>query len=144
MSFLTKIFGDYSTKELKRIQPLKEKVLSLEEEYGKLTDAQLQAKTPEFKERLAKGETLDDILPEAFAACREASWRVLGMKHFPVQILGGIVLHQGRIAEMKTGEGKTLVATLPAYLNALSGKGVHIVTVNDYLARRDSEWMGKV
>ncbi len=144
MSFLTKIFGDYSTKELKRIQPLKEKVLSLEEEFGKLTDAQLQAKTPEFKERLAKGETLDDILPEAFAACREASWRVLGMKHFPVQILGGIVLHQGRIAEMKTGEGKTLVATLPAYLNALSGKGVHIVTVNDYLARRDSEWMGKV
>ena len=144
MSFLTKIFGDYSTKELKRIQPLKEKVLSLEEEYGKLTDAQLQAKTPEFKERLANGETLDDILPEAFAACREASWRVLGMKHFPVQILGGIVLHQGRIAEMKTGEGKTLVATLPAYLNALSGKGVHIVTVNDYLARRDSEWMGKV
>ncbi len=144
MSFLTKIFGDYSTKELKRIQPLKEKVLSLEEEYGKLTDAELQAKTPEFKERLANGETLDDILPEAFAACREASWRVLGMKHFPVQILGGIVLHQGRIAEMKTGEGKTLVATLPAYLNALSGKGVHIVTVNDYLARRDSEWMGKV
>ena len=144
MSFLTKIFGDYSTKELKRIQPLKEKVLSLEDEYGKLTDAQLQAKTPEFKERLANGETLDDILPEAFAACREASWRVLGMKHFPVQILGGIVLHQGRIAEMKTGEGKTLVATLPAYLNALSGKGVHIVTVNDYLARRDSEWMGKV
>ena len=144
MSLLTKIFGDYSTKELKRIQPLKEKVLSLEEEFGKLTDAELQAKTPEFKERLANGETLDDILPEAFAACREASWRVLGMKHFPVQILGGIVLHQGRIAEMKTGEGKTLVATLPAYLNALSGKGVHIVTVNDYLARRDSEWMGKV
>ena len=144
MSFLTKIFGDYSTKELKRIQPLKDKVLSLEDEYSKLTDAELQAKTPEFKERLANGETLDDILPEAFAACREASWRVLNMKHFPVQILGGIVLHQGRIAEMRTGEGKTLVATLPAYLNALSGKGVHIVTVNDYLARRDSEWMGKV
>ena len=144
MSFLTKIFGDYSTKELKRIQPLKDKVLALEEEYSKLTDAELQAKTPEFKERLAKGETLDDILPEAFAACREASWRVLNMKHFPVQILGGIVLHQGRIAEMRTGEGKTLVATLPAYLNALAGKGVHIVTVNDYLARRDSEWMGKV
>ena len=144
MSFLTKIFGDYSTKELKRIQPLKEKVLALDEEFGKLTDAELQAKTAEFKERLANGETLDDILPEAFAACREASWRVLGMKHFPVQILGGIVLHQGRIAEMRTGEGKTLVATLPAYLNALSGKGVHIVTVNDYLARRDSEWMGKV
>ena len=144
MSFLTKIFGDYSTKELKRIQPLKDKVLALEEEYAKLTDAELQAKTPEFKERLANGETLDDILPEAFAACREASWRVLNMKHFPVQILGGIVLHQGRIAEMRTGEGKTLVATLPAYLNALAGKGVHIVTVNDYLARRDSEWMGKV
>ena len=144
MSFLTKIFGDYSTKELKRIQPIKDKVLSLEAEYSQLTDAQLQAKTPEFKERLAKGETLDDILPEAFAACREASWRVLNMKHFPVQILGGIVLHQGRIAEMRTGEGKTLVATLPAYLNALAGKGVHIVTVNDYLARRDSEWMGKV
>lgn len=144
MSLLTKIFGDYSTKELKRITPLRDKVLALEEEYSKLSDAELQAKTPEFKERLAKGETLDDILPEAFAACREASWRVLNMKHFPVQILGGIVLHQGRIAEMRTGEGKTLVATLPAYLNALEGKGVHIVTVNDYLARRDSEWMGKV
>ena len=114
------------------------------DEYSKLTDEQLQAKTPEFKSRLANGETLDDILPEAFAACREASWRVLGLKHFPVQIIGGIILHQGRIAEMKTGEGKTLVATLPAYLNALSGDGVHIVTVNDYLARRDSEWMGKV
>ena len=144
MSLLTAIFGDYSSKEIKRITPIKDKVLSYEEEYSKLTDAQLQAKTPEFKERLAKGETLDDILPEAFAACREASWRVLNMKHFPVQILGGIILHQGRIAEMKTGEGKTLVATLPAYLNALEGKGVHIVTVNDYLARRDSEWMGKV
>ena len=144
MSLLTKIFGDYSQKELKRIVPIQKKVLALEEEYSALTDAELQAKTPEFKERLANGETLDDILPEAFAACREASWRVLNMKHFPVQILGGIVLHQGRIAEMKTGEGKTLVATLPAYLNALAGKGVHIVTVNDYLARRDSEWMGKV
>ena len=144
MSLLTKIFGDYSEKELKRIKPLQQKVLSLESEFEKLTDAELQAKTPEFKERLANGETLDDILPEAFAACREAAWRVLGMKHFPVQILGGIVLHQGRIAEMRTGEGKTLVATLPAYLNALSGKGVHIVTVNDYLARRDSEWMGKL
>ncbi len=144
MSLLTKIFGDYSEKELKRIKPVQAKVLSYEEEYTKLTDEQLQAKTPEFKERLEKGESLDDILPEAFAACREASWRVLGMKHFPVQILGGIVLHQGRISEMRTGEGKTLVATLPAYLNALSGKGVHIVTVNDYLARRDSEWMGKV
>ncbi len=144
MGLLKKIFGDYSSREIKRITSLKDKVLALEEEYSKLTDEELKAKTPFFKERLADGETLDDILPEAFAACREASWRVLGMKHFPVQILGGIVLHQGRIAEMKTGEGKTLVATLPAYLNALSGKGVHIVTVNDYLARRDSEWMGKV
>ncbi|HBZ63996.1 MAG TPA: preprotein translocase subunit SecA, partial [Lachnospiraceae bacterium] len=144
MGLLKKIFGDYSSREIKRITPIKDKVLALDEEYSKLTDEELKAKTPYFKERLANGETLDDILPEAFAACREASWRVLGMKHFPVQILGGIVLHQGRIAEMKTGEGKTLVATLPAYLNALSGKGVHIVTVNDYLARRDSEWMGKV
>ena len=144
MGLLKKIFGDYSAKEVKRVIPIKNKVLALEEEYSKLSDKDLQAKTPEFKERLAKGETLDDILPEAFAACREASWRVLGMKHFPVQVIGGIVLHQGRIAEMKTGEGKTLVATLPAYLNALSGDGVHIVTVNDYLARRDSEWMGKL
>ncbi len=144
MGFLKKIFGDYSQKEVKRIRPLCNKVLDLEEEYSRLTDEQLQAKTPEFRERLANGETLDDILPEAFAACREASWRVLGLKHFPVQIIGGIILHQGRIAEMKTGEGKTLVATLPAYLNGLSGNGVHIVTVNDYLARRDSEWMGKV
>ncbi len=144
MGLLKMIFGDYSTKEVKRITPIKNKVLALEEEYSKLSDKDLQNKTVEFKERLANGETLDDILPEAFAACREASWRVLGMKHFPVQIIGGIVLHQGRIAEMRTGEGKTLVATLPAYLNALSGKGVHIVTVNDYLARRDSEWMGKL
>ncbi len=144
MGLLKLIFGDYSTKEVKRITPIKNKVLALEEEYAKLSDKDLQHKTVEFKERLANGETLDDILPEAFAACREASWRVLGMKHFPVQIIGGIVLHQGRIAEMRTGEGKTLVATLPAYLNALSGKGVHIVTVNDYLARRDSEWMGKL
>ena len=144
MSLIKKRFGDYSAKEIKRIKPQLEKVLALEESYGKLTDDQLKAKTPEFKERLAKGETLDDILPEAFAACREASWRVLNMKHFPVQIEGGIILHQGRIAEMKTGEGKTLVATLPAYLNALAGDGVHIVTVNDYLAKRDSEWMGKI
>lgn len=144
MGLFKKLFGNYSTKEIKRIIPVRDKVLALEEEYSKLSDEELKAKTPWFKERLANGETLDDILPEAFAACREASWRVLGMKHFPVQILGGIVLHQGRIAEMKTGEGKTLVATLPAYLNALTGKGVHIVTVNDYLARRDSEWMGKV
>ncbi len=144
MGLFKKLFGDYSSKEIKRIGGLKDKVLALETEFGSLTDEQLQAKTPEFKERLAKGETLDDILPEAFAACREAAWRVLGMKHYPVQILGGIILHQGRIAEMKTGEGKTLVATLPAYLNALSGDGVHIVTVNDYLAKRDSEWMGKI
>ncbi|MBE6827822.1 MAG: preprotein translocase subunit SecA [Ruminococcaceae bacterium] len=144
MSFLTKIFGDYSSKEVKRIKPIEQKVLSYEEEYSRLSDEQLKAKTEEFKQRLADGETLDDILPEAFAVCREASWRVLNMKHFPVQIIGGIILHQGRISEMKTGEGKTLVATLPAYLNALAGKGVHIVTVNDYLARRDSEWMGKL
>ena len=144
MSLLKRLFGDYSTKEIKRINGIKDKVLALDSEFSKLSDEQLQAKTPEFKERLQKGETLDDILPEAFAACREAAWRVLGMKHYPVQILGGIILHQGRIAEMKTGEGKTLVATLPAYLNALSGNGVHIVTVNDYLAKRDSEWMGKI
>ena len=144
MSFLKRLFGDYSSKEIKRINGIKDKVLALDTEFSALTDEQLQAKTPEFKERLNNGETLDDILPEAFAACREAAWRVLGMKHYPVQILGGIILHQGRIAEMKTGEGKTLVATLPAYLNALSGNGVHIVTVNDYLAKRDSEWMGKI
>ncbi len=144
MSLLKKLFGDYSSKEIKRITPLKDKVLSLEKEYAALSDEELQAKTPAFKERLQNGETLDDILPEAFATCREAAWRVLGMRHYPVQILGGIILHQGRIAEMKTGEGKTLVATLPAYLNALTGKGVHIVTVNDYLAKRDSEWMGKI
>lgn len=144
MSLLTKIFGDYSSKEVKRVTPIQQKVLSYDEQYSKLSDEELKAKTPEFKQRLQNGETLDDILPEAFAVCREASWRVLNMKHFPVQIIGGIILHQGRISEMKTGEGKTLVATLPAYLNALSGKGVHIVTVNDYLARRDSEWMGKL
>ncbi len=144
MGLLKKLFGDYSQKEIKRILPLQERVLGLEEEYRALTDEQLKNKTEEFKERLSLGETLDDILPEAFAVCREAADRVLGMRHFPVQILGGIVLHQGRISEMKTGEGKTLVATLPAYLNALSGKGVHIVTVNDYLAKRDSEWMGKL
>ena len=144
MSLFKKLFGDYSSREVKRIIPIQKKVLALEEEFKALTDAELQAKTPEFKERLKNGETLDDILPEAFAACREASARVLNMRHFPVQIIGGIVLHQGRIAEMRTGEGKTLVATLPAYLNALTGKGVHIVTVNDYLARRDSEWMGKL
>ena len=144
MSIISKLFGNYSAKELKRILPLQQKVLDLEEQYKQLSDSELRAKTAEFKERLAGLETLDDLLPEAFAVCREASDRVLGMRHFPVQILGGIVLHQGRISEMKTGEGKTLVATLPAYLNALSGKGVHIVTVNDYLAKRDSEWMGKL
>ncbi len=144
MGLLKKIFGGYSEKEIRRIEPVKDRVLSFEDATRALSDGELAARTGEFKERLGAGETLDDILPEAFAVCREASYRVLGMKHFPVQVLGGIVLHQGRIAEMKTGEGKTLVATLPAYLNALSGKGVHIVTVNDYLARRDSEWMGKV
>ncbi|MBO4896948.1 MAG: preprotein translocase subunit SecA [Clostridia bacterium] len=144
MGIFEKVFGDYSGREIKRIKPTVEKVLSYEDEYKKLTDSELRAKTDEFKERIQRGETLDDILPEAFATVREASDRVLGMRHFPVQIIGGIVLHQGRIAEMKTGEGKTLVATLPAYLNALTGEGVHIVTVNDYLARRDSEWMGKV
>ncbi|MBE6732802.1 MAG: preprotein translocase subunit SecA [Ruminococcaceae bacterium] len=144
MNIFKALFGNYSEKELKRIKPLCEKVLALEEEYKALSDEGLKAKTAEFRERLNMGETLDDILPEAFAACREAGDRVLGMRHFPVQILGGIILHQGRIAEMRTGEGKTLVATLPAYLNALSGKGVHIVTVNDYLAKRDSEWMGKI
>jgi len=144
MGLIKAIFGNYSEREIKRIIPLKDKVLSYEEEYKSLTDDELKAKTAEFKERLNLGETLDDILPEAFATCREASDRVLSMRHFPVQVLGGIVLHQGRISEMKTGEGKTLVATLPAYLNALSGNGVHIVTVNDYLAKRDSEWMGKL
>ena len=144
MNVFKKIFGTSSQREVKAIMPLVDKVLALEEEYKALSDHELQAKTGEFKERLQKGETLDDILPEAFAACREADWRVLGMRPYPVQIIGGIILHQGRIAEMKTGEGKTLVATLPAYLNALTGRGVHIVTVNDYLAKRDSEWMGKV
>ena len=144
MGLFTKVFGTYSQRELKSIWPIVDKITALEEDYKKLTDAELQAKTPEFKERLAQGETLDDILPEAFATVREAADRVLGMRPYPVQLVGGIVLHQGRIAEMKTGEGKTLVATLPAYLNALTGEGVHIVTVNDYLAKRDSEWMGKV
>ena len=144
MGLFTKVFGTYSQRELKSIYPIVDKITALEDEYKQLTDAELQAKTPEFKERLANGETLGDILPEAFAAVREAADRVLGMRPYPVQLVGGIVLHQGRIAEMKTGEGKTLVATLPAYLNALTGEGVHIVTVNDYLAKRDSEWMGKV
>ena len=144
MGLMDKIFGTYSERELKRIYPIRDKVLALDEQFSKMSDQELKAMTPKLKERLSNGESLDDILPEAFATCREAAWRVLGMKHFPVQIVGGIVLHQGRIAEMKTGEGKTLVSTLPAYLNALTGEGVHIVTVNDYLAKRDAEWMGKV
>ena len=143
-SFLKRLFGDSSTKELKKIEPLVKAVEALEDQYSALSDEALKAKTQEFKDRYQKGETLEDLLPEAFAACREAAWRVLGMKPYRVQVIGGIVLHQGRIAEMKTGEGKTLVATMPAYLNALTGRGVHIVTVNDYLAKRDSDWMGKV
>ena len=144
MSLAEKIFGTFSDRELKKINPITKKVLALEPKYQALSDADLQAQTPALKARLAGGETLDDILPDAFAVCREAAWRVLGMKHFPVQVTGGIALHRGAIAEMQTGEGKTLVATLPAYLNALTGEGVHIVTVNDYLAKRDSEWMGKL
>ena len=144
MGFFTKIFGTHSEHELKRIYPIVDKIEALEPEYEKLSDEQLQHKTVEFKERLEKGETLDDLLVEAFATVREASKRVLGMRHYRVQLIGGVILHQGRITEMRTGEGKTLVSTLPAYLNALSGKGVHIVTVNDYLAKRDAEWMGQV
>ncbi len=144
MSFMEKIFGDLNEKEVKKVSKIADKVMAYDEEYQKLTDQELRDKTEEFKERIKKGETLDDILPEAFAVCREGAWRSLGMKHFYVQVIGGIVLHQGRISEMKTGEGKTLVATLPAYLNALEGKGVHVVTVNDYLAKRDMEWMGKL
>ena len=139
-----KLFKSYSEKEVKRVKPLVDKINGLEDEFMKLTDAELKAKTDYFKKQLKDGKTLDDILPEAFATVREASKRVLGMRHFDVQLIGGIILHQGRIAEMKTGEGKTLVATLPVYLNALTGKGVHVITVNDYLAKRDSEWMGKV
>ena len=142
--FIERIIGSYSDRELKRIYPIVDQIEALEPEIEKLTDSQLKAKTPQLRERLANGETLDDILPEAFAVVREASKRVLGMRHFRVQLIGGLVLHQGRISEMKTGEGKTLVATLPVYLNALAGNGVHVVTVNDYLARRDSEWMGKI
>lgn len=144
MGFLSSIFGSFSDKEIKKINPIIDKILGLDTAMQALSDKELQGKTAEFKERLEKGETLDDLLPEAFAVVREASFRVLGMKQYPVQLIGGVVLHQGRIAEMKTGEGKTLVATLPAYLNALTGKGVHVVTVNDYLAKRDMEWMGKV
>ena len=144
MGLLTKIFGTRSEKEIKKIQPLVDQILALEPEYSALSEEELRGKTALFKERLSQGETLDDLLVEAFAAIREAAWRVLGMRPYPVQLLGGIILHQGRIAEMKTGEGKTLVAILPCYLNALTGRGVHVVTVNDYLAKRDSEWMGKV
>ena len=144
MSLAEKLFGSFSDRELKKINPLTKQVLALEGKYQAMSDAELQAQTPVLKQKLADGKTLDDILPDAFAVCREAAWRVLGMKHFPVQVTGGIALHRGDIAEMQTGEGKTLVATLPAYLNALTGEGVHIVTVNDYLAKRDSEWMGKL
>ena len=144
MGLFTKLFGTRSEREIKKLQPTLDKILALEEPYKKLSEEELRGKTAEFKARLAQGETLDDLLPEAFAAIREAADRVLGMRPYPVQLLGGIVLHQGRIAEMKTGEGKTLVATLPAYLNALSGNGVHIVTVNDYLARLGADEMGRV
>ena len=144
MGFMEKIFGDLNTKEVKKVEKIADQVMALEGRMANLTDEELKAKTPEFKERLANGASLDDILPEAFAVCREAAWRSVGMKHFRVQVIGGIVLHQGRIAEMKTGEGKTLVATLPTYLNALEGRGVHVITVNDYLAKRDAEWMGKI
>ena len=144
MSLLEKIFGTHSDHELKRIYPIVDRIEAMDEDMQKLTDEELRDKTKEFKERLANGETLDDILPEAFATVREAASRSLHMKHYRVQLIGGIVLHQGRIAEMRTGEGKTLVSTLPAYLNALAGNGVHIVTVNDYLAKRDAEWMGQV
>ena len=144
MGLLEKIFGDINTKEVKKLSAMADQVLALEDKMAALTDEELKAKTPEFKTRLAAGETLDDIMVEAYAVCREAAWRSVGMKHFKVQVIGGIVLHQGRIAEMKTGEGKTLVATLPTYLNALEGKGVHVITVNDYLAKRDAEWMGKI
>ena len=141
---MEKIFGDLNAKEVKKVAKIADKVEAYDQQMQEMSDQQLRDKTDEFKERLKNGETLDDILPEAFAVCREASVRSLGMKPFRVQIIGGIVLHQGRIAEMKTGEGKTLVATLPVYLNALEGKGVHVVTVNDYLAKRDMEWMGKL
>ena len=144
MNLFTKMFGTHSERELKLIYPLVDKIEALRPEMQKLSDEELKGKTKEFRQRLADGETLDDLLVEAFAAVREAAKRVLGMEHYRVQLIGGIILHQGRIAEMKTGEGKTLVSTLPAYLNALEGKGVHIVTVNDYLAHRDAEWMGKV
>ena len=144
MGFMEKVFGTHSQRELKKIEPIVDKVMGLEDSYSKLTDQQLRDKTAEFKRRYQDGESLDDILPEAFATVREAAWRVIGLKPYRVQVIGGIILHQGRIAEMRTGEGKTLVSTLPAYLNALTGEGVHIVTVNDYLAKRDRDWMGPV
>ncbi|HKZ17413.1 MAG TPA: preprotein translocase subunit SecA, partial [Geobacteraceae bacterium] len=143
-AIVKKIVGSKNERELKRLAPAVDRINSLEQEMVKLSDDQLRNKTGEFKERLAKGEALDELLPEAFAVCMEASKRVHNMRHFDVQLIGGMVLHNGKIAEMKTGEGKTLVATLPAYLNALTGRGVHVVTVNDYLARRDSEWMGRI
>ena len=144
MGLMEKLLGDLNAKEVKKIEKIADKVMALDGEMQTLSDEQLREKTAEFKERVAQGESLDDILPEAFAVCREGAWRSVGMKHFRVQVIGGIALHQGRISEMKTGEGKTLVATLAAYLNALEGKGVHVVTVNDYLAKRDAEWMGKI
>src|SRR5579863_6414796 len=144
MSFFTKILGDPNERELKRIRPIVERINSLEDEMRALSDEDLRGLTPEFKQELENGADLDDILPDAFAAVREAGRRAIGMRHFDVQLIGGVVLHEGRIAEMRTGEGKTLVATLPAYLNALSGKGVQIVTVNDYLAQRDRDWMGRI
>ena len=144
MNLFERVFGTHSSRELKLIQPKVDKILSLQETMAAMSDEELKAQTGKFKERLSQGESLDDLLPEAFATVREAAKRVLDMEHFPVQLIGGVVLHQGRIAEMRTGEGKTLVSTCPAYLNALKGEGVHIVTVNDYLAKRDSEWMGQV
>ena len=144
MKIIDKVFGTHSERELKRIAPLVNQIEALRPQMMELSDEELKAKTPEFKKRLAEGATLDDLLPEAYATVREAARRVLNMEHFKVQLIGGIILHQGRIAEMRTGEGKTLVMTLPSYLNALEGKGVHVVTVNDYLVKRDSEWMGQV
>ena len=144
MKIAEKLFGTHSDRELKIVNPIVDKIEAMRDSMMALSDEELRDKTKEYKKRLEEGETLDDLLPEAFATVREAARRVLGMEHYRVQLMGGVVLHQGRIAEMKTGEGKTLVSTLPAYLNALEGKGVHIVTVNDYLAKRDAEWMGKV
>ena len=144
MGLLSKVIGTHSEREVKRVIPIVDKIEGMEPEMEKLSDEELKAKTPEFKKRLEAGETLDDILPEAYAVVREASRRTIGLRHFRVQLIGGVILHQGRITEMRTGEGKTLVSTLPAYLNALEGKGVHIVTVNDYLAKRDAEWMGQI